>query len=156
MWVSVCLEWAWLITVAAQHLHCRSQANSVVSQIVCRKIQAQEDITQDPGLWRSQALCAPLKPVNAEVLRNLGETEIHTSQPEPLPVTSLNIQTQKFLAFISLLCWGSSGSPCSSQQVWRWGSIQEERGQAAWFSWGRDRDQGRIGSLDYQTQTEDG
>ena len=83
---------------------------------------------RDPGLWPFKAFWASCKAANAEVLINLGEAEIHTSQPEPLPVTAFDIQSWQFLAFISLLCWESSGSFHSSLQVQKWGPIPEQEG----------------------------
>ena len=78
---------------------------------------------RDPGLWPFKAFWASCKAANAEVLINPGEAEIHTSQPEPFPVTAFDIQSWQFLAFISLLCWESSGSFHSSLQVQKWGPI---------------------------------
>ena len=73
---------------SSQHLHCGSKADPVVSLIKSWEVCSQENGTQEPGLWGAHELCAPLKADKAEVLRNLGETEIHTSQPEQLPATT--------------------------------------------------------------------
>ena len=93
------LEWAWVIPEAAQHLHWGSQANLVFTLIENCEICSQEDVTQDPGLWGANVLCAPIKGYKADVFRNLGETEIHTSQREHLPAIPLNIQSRELSHF---------------------------------------------------------
>ena len=84
-------------------------------------------------------LCAPLKAEKADLLRKLGKTEIHTSQPEPLPVTPLNIQSRQVFHF------PLGGIKCFSQQLQKWG-YRNKKGRNTWLS-GQGGGEGRIGSF---------
>ena len=84
-------------------------------------------------------LCAPLKAEKADLLSKLGKTEIHTSQPEPLPVTPLNIQSRQVFHF------PLGGIKCFSQQLQKWG-YRNKKGRNTWLS-GQGGGEGRIGSF---------
>ena len=58
-----------------------------------REVLPQEDVTQDPGLCRCTC-CVLFKGGIAVASRILGDSETHTSQPEPLCVTPTNIHNQ--------------------------------------------------------------
>ena len=90
VWFSVCLEQPYWFLNHSKHLYCLCQANPVISFIKDWEIQPQEDITQDPGLSRCPH-CVLHKGCIAVASRILGESETHTSQPEPLHVTPTNI-----------------------------------------------------------------
>ena len=111
-------------TTSSIYLHCLCQANPVISSIKDREIHPQEDITQDPGLcrWTHSVL---FKGGIAAAPRILGKSETHTSQHEPLLVTSPNIQTQhnSFLYFPLLI---SIKGFSQQQEIWEF--IQNQRG----------------------------
>ena len=94
VWFSVCLKQPYWFLNYSKHLYCLCQASPVISSIKDWEIQPQEDITQDPGLSRCPHYVL-LKGGIAVASRILGESETHTSQPEPLYATPTNIQTQQ-------------------------------------------------------------
>ena len=150
MWASVCLEWPDWFLNQSKHLHCLSQANSVISSIINREIQPQEGVTQDPGLCVFKNFCASFKRAKAVALRILEESEIHNSQPEPLPVTPPNIQTQHTSLFYSPLLVSIRWF---FQQQGMWGFIQNKKGQDMWLPEGRVWGRGGQGVGDYQMQS---
>ena len=124
MWFNVCLEHPYWFLNHIVNLYCLCQANPVISSIINWEVLPQEDITQDPGLcrWTHSVL---LKGGIAAASIILGESETHTSQHEPLPVTPPNIQTQHNSLFYFPLLVSIKGF---SQQQGIWQFIQNQRG----------------------------
>ena len=118
--VSDCSEEPYWFLNHTKHLHCLCQANPVISSIINREVLPQEDVTQDPELcrWTQWAL---LKGGIAATSIILGESEIHTSQHEPL-VTSPNIQAQQNSLFYFPLLLSITGF---SQQRGIWEFINQ-------------------------------
>lgn len=97
--MSVCVEWAWSSPVA-QHSHCGSQANPVVSSIENREIQPQEDLTQDPGLRLVHTRWAHEKVAEAVARQTLGKQKYIVVSLSPyLPPSSIS----KVASFLVLL-----------------------------------------------------
>ena len=114
----------WFLNQSKQS-YCWSQANPVISSIINREIQPQEDFTKDPGLWDVILLCASSKRGKAVALRILGESETHTSQLEPFPANAFNIQTQHSSWFYFTLLLTIR---CFSRHLGMWGFIPHEKG----------------------------
>ena len=131
VWVSVCLERPYWFLNHSKHLHCWCQANPVISLIKDQEMQPQGDVTQDPGLCRCPH-CVLFKGGKAVASRILGESETHTSQHEPLPVTPHNIQIQYNYLFYFPLLVSIKGF---SQQHGMWEFIQNQRAK----TWGCDK-----------------
>ena len=91
--VSDCSKRPYWFLNHSKHLYCLCQANPVIFSTKDWERQHQEDIIQDPGLSR-RPHCILFKGGIAVASRILGESETHTSQPEPLCATPTNIQTQ--------------------------------------------------------------